>query len=56
VGDNGDDNDMDDVMINLTLYEMKLKIMGLQLEPHELESRLKCKRVRDNPQRTFGLT
>ncbi|KAE8076485.1 hypothetical protein FH972_015132 [Carpinus fangiana] len=26
VGDNGDDNDMDDVMVDLTLYEMELKI------------------------------
>ena len=43
MGDNGDDNDMDDVMVDSTLYQMELKIMGLQLELRELESRLKCK-------------
>jgi hypothetical protein len=55
VGENGDDNNMDDVMVDLTLYEMELKIMGLQLELHELESRLKCKRGKDIPQTTSGL-
>ncbi|XP_059433235.1 uncharacterized protein LOC132166408 [Corylus avellana] len=47
VGDVSDDDDMDgdgttDVMIDLALYEMELKIMGLQLELHELKSRLKA--------------
>ena len=34
VGDKSDDDDMDDVMVDLALYEMKLKIMGLQLDLH----------------------
>ncbi|XP_059449435.1 uncharacterized protein LOC132180551 [Corylus avellana] len=47
VGDVSDDDGMDgdgtdDVMSDLTLYEMELKIMGLQLELHELKSRLKA--------------
>ncbi|KAE8076514.1 hypothetical protein FH972_015160 [Carpinus fangiana] len=36
VGDNGDDEDMDDVMVDLALYEMEINIMGLELELHEL--------------------
>jgi hypothetical protein len=47
---------MDDVMVDLAIFEMELKLMGMQLEVHDLEHGLKRKRMRGIHQRTLGLT
>jgi hypothetical protein len=56
VGDKSDDDGIDDVMVDLALYKMELKIIELQLELHELESRLKSKHRRGIPQRISSFT
>jgi hypothetical protein len=55
VGYESDEDVMDDVMVDLAIFEMEIKLLGMQLEVRDLERGLKRKRRRGIPQRTSGL-
>jgi hypothetical protein len=56
VGYESDEDIMDDVMVDLAIFEMELKLMGMQLELHDLERGLNGRRRKGIPQRTSSLT
>jgi hypothetical protein len=47
---------MDDFIVDLAIFEMELKLMGMQLELHDLERGLNKRRRKGIPQRTSSLT